>query len=163
MRVTQFLADQHVAYEEMLHAPAFNSQKLAKSLHISGRQVVKSVLLKGPKGFFLAVLPAASRIDFARLAKAMNGAVRLATEAELIDQFLDCEWGAVMPFGRLYELQTVLDATIALDATIVFQAQRHMVAIKMLCRDFVKLERPERLLFAGPALHARVNRPTAWN
>jgi len=158
MRVTQFLADQHVTYEEMLHAPAFNSQKLAKSLHISGRQVVKSVLLKGPKGFFLAVLPAASRIDFVRLSTAMNGPVRLATEAELVDQFLDCEWGAVMPFGRLYGMQTVLDATISPDTTIVFQAQRHMLAIKMQCRDFVKLERPERVLFAGPALHPRAER-----
>jgi Ala-tRNA(Pro) deacylase len=150
MRVTQFLADQHVTFEEMLHAPAFSSQKLAKSLRISGRQVVKSVLLKEPKGFLLAVLPAASRIDFARLSTAMKGAVRLATEAELVDQFLDCEWGAVMPFGRLYGIQTVLDADIALDTTIVFQAQRHMLAIKMQCRDYVRLERPERLLFACP-------------
>lgn len=163
MRVTQFLADQHVAYEEMLHAPAFNSQKLAKSLHISGRAVVKSVLLRGPKGFFLAVLPAASRIDFARLSAAMKGDVRLATEAELVDQFLDCEWGAVMPFGRLYGLETVLDATISLETTIVFQAQRHMLAIKMQCRDFVKLERPERILFAEQAMPASVNRGTTWN
>jgi hypothetical protein len=32
----------------------------------------------------------------------------------------------------------------------------------MQCRDFVRLERPKRLLFAGSALHARVDRGT-WN
>ena len=157
MRVTQFLADQQVTFEEMPHAPAFNSQRLAKSLRISGRQVVKSVLLRGPTGFLIAVLPAAATIDLARL----GADLRLATEDELVDLFNDCEWGAVMPFGRLYGLQTVLEATIPLDATIVFQAQRHMLAIKMQCRDFVKLERPERLAFAKEPVIAHRPNPRA--
>jgi Ala-tRNA(Pro) deacylase len=148
MRVSQFLSDQQVSFEEMPHAPAYTSQRLARSLHITGRRVVKSVLLRGPKGFFVAVLPAAQRIDLARLAMAFNGPVRLATERELTEQFLDCEWGAVMPFGRLYGLTTILEASIPLDATIVFEAQLHAVAIKMQCRDFARLERPERMGFA---------------
>lgn len=148
MRVTQFLSDQEIAYEEVVHPPAFSSQKLAKSLHISGRQVVKSVLLKGPRGPFVAVLPAAQQIDLDRLSTHFGGPVRLATEEELSEQFPDCEWGALMPFGRLYELPTILEASISLDATIVFEAQRHAVAIKMACRDYVRLERPDRLWFA---------------
>jgi Ala-tRNA(Pro) deacylase len=148
MRVAQFLADQHIAYEEMLHPPAFTSQKLAKSLHISGRQVVKSILLKGPQGFFLAVLPAPKLIDLAKLSTQFAGPVRLATVAELCEHFADCEWGALMPFGRLYGLTTILEATIPLDATIVFEAQQHALAIRMMCRDYLHLERPERLFFA---------------
>jgi Ala-tRNA(Pro) deacylase len=144
MRVSQYLSDQNVTFEEMLHAPAYTSQKLAKSLRISGHRVVKSVLLKGPQGFFIAVLPAAQQIDLDRL----GTGVRLATEQELHDQFLDCEWGAAMPFGRLYGMTTLLEASIPLDATIVFEAQRHAIAIKMQCRDFVRLERPERLHLA---------------
>ena len=50
--------------------------------------------------------------------------------------------------------ERILEATIPLDATIVFEAQRHMVAIKMQCRDFVKLERPERLTFAKEPVQA---------
>ena len=144
MRVSQYLLDEHISFEEVLHAPAFTSQKLARSLHISGRRVVKSVLLKGAKGFCVAVLPAAQIIDLGRL----PGPVRLATEQELREQFLDCEWGVSMPFGRLYGLSTILEAKIPLDATIVFEAQLHAVAIKMQCRDFVRLEHPERLVFA---------------
>ena len=37
MRLTQFLSDQQVAFEEMVHPPAFTSQKLAKFLHVSGK------------------------------------------------------------------------------------------------------------------------------
>lgn len=148
MRVSQYLSDQRIAFEEMVHPPSYTSQKLAKYLHISGRQVVKSILLKGPRGFVLAVLPAVRKIDLARLGDHVGGPVRLATVQELYEQFRDCEWGAVIPFGRLYGLPTILEAAIAPDAIIVFEAQEHAIAIRMLCRDFVRLEQPERLAFA---------------
>ena len=152
MRVAQYLSDQQITFEEMVHPPAFTAQKLAKSLHISGRQVMKSVLLKGPR-LFLAVLPAKQIIELPRINAHFGSPVRLATVEELSEQFPGCEWVVLMPFGQLYGKPTVLEATIPLDATIVFEAERHAVAIRMLCRDYVKLERPERLVFA----------PTAWS
>jgi Ala-tRNA(Pro) deacylase len=150
MRVSQYLSDQHVSFEEMVHPPAFTSQKLARFLHVPGRQVMKSVLLRGSRGFFVAVLPASQQVDLRRLSGAFGGSVRLATDAEVRDHFPDCERGGLMPFGRLYGLPTFLDASIPLDTIIVFEAQRHAVAIRMSCRDFVKLEGPERLAFAAP-------------
>ena len=148
MRVAQFLSDQQVAFEEMVHPPAYTSQKLARFLHISGLQVVKSVLLKTPQVFVLAVLPAAKLIDLPRLSELFHGPVRLATIPELCEHFPDCEWGAVMPFGKLYGLATLLEASIPLDTMIVFEAQQHAVAIRMMCNDFLHLERPKRLFFA---------------
>jgi Ala-tRNA(Pro) deacylase len=161
MRVSQYLSDQHVAFEEMVHPPAYTSQKLARFLHISGRHVVKSVLLKGPGGFLVAVLPAARHIDLARLSERMGSPVRLATLAEMNERFADCEWGAVMPFGRLYGMASVLEISIPLDAMIVFEAQRHAVAIKMQCRDYVQLERPRRLHFADERITPDQPRPQA--
>jgi Ala-tRNA(Pro) deacylase len=148
MRVSQFLLDEQVSFEEVVHPPAYTSQKLARFLRVTGRRVVKSILLKGPTGFFLAVLPASQLIDMPRLSQQFGGPVRLATVEELNERFPDCEWGAVMPFGKLYGMMTILEATIPLDTTIVFEAQRHAVAIRMQCRDYVKLEQPERLQFA---------------
>ena len=58
MRVPQFLSDHDVPFETMVHAPAFTAQKRAKVLHLPGRQIAKTVLLAGPTGQFLAVLPA---------------------------------------------------------------------------------------------------------
>jgi len=161
MRVSQYLSDQHIAFEEMVHPPAYTSQKLARFLHISGRQVVKSILLKGPGGFFLGVLPAAQLIDLPRLSEQMGSAIRLATVEELYERFPDCEWGALMPFGRLYGMATILEAAIPLDATIVFEAQRHAVAIKMQCRDYVQLEHPSRMHFALDRIKPEQPRPQA--
>jgi Ala-tRNA(Pro) deacylase len=73
--------------------------------------------------------------------------VRLASEEQMGELFLDCERGALSPFGRLYGLTTLLDQAIPLDAQIVFQAQQHALAIRMACRDFVRLEQPLRFPF----------------
>jgi Ala-tRNA(Pro) deacylase len=170
MRVSEYLSDQHIAFEEMVHPPAFTSEKLAKSLHISGRQVMKSILLKVSQDgsqaqlgnqMLLAVLPAAQLIDLPRLNMHFVGTVRLAAVEELSERFTDCEWGALMPFGQLYGLKTILESTIQPDAEIVFEAQRHAVAIRMLCRDYVKLEHPERLAFARDRATPAHHRPRA--
>jgi Ala-tRNA(Pro) deacylase len=148
MRVPQFLIDQHVRFETMLHPPSYTAHKLAKRLRISGRQVAKSVLLAGGESYYLAVLPAALRVDLAAVSEHLGVTVRLAGEHEVVRLFNDCEWGAVTPFGHLYGLSTLLDTSIPPDSMIVFEAGRHVEAIRMTCRDFERLERPRRFPFA---------------
>lgn len=148
MRVAQFLNEQHVAFETVVHPPAFTAQKRAKFLRVPGKQVAKVVLLAGPEDFFLAVLPATRRVDTAALAASLGGPVRLATTTELAAVFRDCEWGVVAPFGTLYGLPTVVDESLDPDATLVFEGPTHAEAIRMRCRDFERLEHPARLRFA---------------
>jgi Ala-tRNA(Pro) deacylase len=148
MRVPEFLAAQRVAFETLVHPPAFTAQKRAKFLHVPGRQVAKGVLLAGPDGYFLAVLSATQHVDTQKLAQTLAGPVRLADDREIAQVFRDCEWGVVPPFGTLYGLPTVLDEGLEPDALIVFEAHTHAEAIRMRCRDFECLERPVRLRFA---------------
>jgi len=147
MRVPDFLAEQRVPFETLQHPPAFTAQKRAKFLHVSGSRVAKSVLLAGPEGFLLAVLPATHQIDTARLSQELKGTVRLADDREMAEVFRDCEWGVTVPFGTLYGLTTLLDNSLAPEDLIVFEGHTHGHAIRMLCRDFERLERPRRLSF----------------
>src|SRR5881392_2271590 len=101
MRVSQFLNDQHVSFESLIHPPAFTSQNRAKFLGIPGRQVAKGVLLVGPAGYLLAVLPSTEQVDADALAHHLGGPVRLADDRELAEVFGDCEWGVVAPFGTI--------------------------------------------------------------
>jgi Ala-tRNA(Pro) deacylase len=148
MRVAQFLEDQQVAFEAVLHPPAFTAQKRARFLHIPGRQVIKSVLLACGREFILAILRGTDHVDLKALAGELGTPVRLATDCELADRFTDCERGAGTPFGSLYGLRTFLENNIRPDHVIVFEAQQHALAIRMLCRDFEKLEKPIRCNFA---------------
>src|SRR5205814_8618427 len=104
MRVPQFLNDQRVCFETVLHPPSYTAQKLAKHLHISGRQVAKSVLLASETAYYLAVLPAARRVELGAVSEHLGVQIRLAGEHEVVRLFSDCEWGAVTPFGHLYGL-----------------------------------------------------------
>jgi Ala-tRNA(Pro) deacylase len=148
MRVEQFLSQQHVPFETLVHPPAFTAQKRAKYLGIPGQQVAKCVLLHGPSGYLLAVLPATYHVDTAALADDLGGPVRLADEEEIAAVFRDCEWGVVAPFGSLYGLATVLDESLSADTLLVFEANSHAEALRLRCRDFERLEGPRRLRFA---------------
>ena len=152
MRIASFLAEERVACEFLLHPPAFTAQKRAKYLHVSGGRVGKSVLLRGPSGYLLAVLPATRRVDLKAVAEALGGPVRLATGEELAEVFRDCEWGAAPPFGRLYGLPTLLEESIPPEAWLVFETHSHMEAVRIRCGDFERLERPRRLRFARAAV-----------
>jgi Ala-tRNA(Pro) deacylase len=148
MRLPDYLTEQRVPFETLIHPPAFTSQKRARFLHVSGRQVAKSVLLCGPGGYLLAVLPATEHVDTEKLSRDLGGPLRVADDHEIAEVFRDCEWGAVPPFGTLYGLATILEAGLEPETFIVFEANSHAEAIRMRCCDFERLERPRRLRFA---------------
>ena len=114
--------------------------------------MAKSVLLVGPEGFFLAILPATHQIDTDRVGNDLGGPVRLADGTEIASVFSDCEWGVVPPFGRLYGLSTVVDDSLPPDAELVFEGHTHVEAVRLRCADFERLERPLRVRFAVSSL-----------
>ena len=148
MLIPQFLDDHGVRFETIYHAPAFTAQKRAKFLHVPGSQVAKCVLLYGPLGFFLAVLPATRRVDTEALGRSLGGDVRLANGEEVARTFPDCEWGVAAPFGTIYGLPSVLDESLAPETPMLLEGNTHVVAIRITCHDFERLEKPRRLSFA---------------
>src|SRR5262245_60385109 len=151
MDIADFLRGQRVAFEYLPHPPAFSATKRAKYLGLPGRQVAKSVLLRGPDGFFIAVLPATHQVDTLQLSEILGGPVRLADDREIAAIFRDCEWGVVPPFAGSYGLRTVLEESIPPDVVLVFGGRTHVEAIRLRCADFERLERPRRLRFACKA------------
>jgi Ala-tRNA(Pro) deacylase len=148
MRVSEFLSAERVAFETLLHAPAYTAQHRAKYLGVSGNQVAKAVLLHSGEGYLLAVLPATKRIDTEALSSELGSSVSLATGQEVAVVFRDCEWGVVGPFGKLYGIPSILDSSIAREQMMIFESDTHAQAIRIRCRDYESLERPRRLNFA---------------
>lgn len=151
MLLTDFLSSQQVEFEFLHHAPAFSAPRLAKQLRLPGAQVAKTVLLRGPSSFLLAVLPSTHQLNVQLLGEALGGPVRLAGPEEMAELFRDCEFGLVPPLGRLYGLPTILEDSIAPDAFLVFEGQTCVEAIRLRCSDYERLETPRRLTFAHPA------------
>ncbi len=158
MCVGDYLTEQRIDFERLLHPVAFSAQKRAKYLHLSGDLVAKSVLLCGPKGYLLAVLPATHRVDTQAVAAYVGGPVRLAKVPEIADVFPDCEWGVVPPFGTQYGVPTLLEDSIAPDSHIVLETNSQFEAVRMRCRDYERVERPHRLEFARRGACVEVSR-----
>lgn len=147
MSLVDYLDAQRVSFRTILHPPAFTAQRRAKYLRLSGTRVARAVLLSGPAGRFLAVLPATHRIDLAGLSRFWGGPVRLAEQDEVARVFRDCEWGVVSPFGNRYGLPTLIDSALPADTWIVLEGGTHHEAVLLHCTDFERLSGSNRVSF----------------
>jgi Ala-tRNA(Pro) deacylase len=149
MRLDQWLNDHHVRFDRLHHDPVYTANRLAQTLHMPGREVAKTVLLRTGEGYAVAVLPADCRVDLEQLRRFLDDdGAELASEAEIQRLFPDCELGAVPPFGSLYHVRTLVDEALTRDEEIVFDGQSHDEAIRMAYRDYETLEHPTRGQFA---------------
>lgn len=144
MRLEEFLESRRVPFEHLMHRPAYTANRTAQALHVPGRDMAKSVLLRGNHGYCLAVLPATHQVDMELLRREIGEEwLELASEPEVATTFHDCETGAMPPFGSLYRLPTVVDQSLAEEERIVFEGQTHHDAYRMAFRDFMEAEHPK--------------------
>lgn len=144
MRIPDYLSEQKVPFQAVIHPPAYCAGRRAKFLHTPGGAVAKAVLLRREGGFALVVVPATRQVDLGRFAGA-----RLATEEEIGRVFADCEYGAVSGFGSLYGLPTYLDESFTADMWITVEAGSHTDAVRLSASDFARLAGCERGAFAS--------------
>src|SRR5262245_33822086 len=136
MRLDDFLNERRVPFERVHHRRAYSANRLAEELHVPGREVAKTVLVRTRRGYCLAVLPANRRIDMLELRRDLNGDdVELASEEEIEQMFPDCDTGAMPPFGSLYQFPTLVDEELTEDESIVFEGGNHEDSIRMSYRD----------------------------
>jgi len=150
MNIKHYLEEHHVPFEVMPHVKTFDALHLAEAVHVPGKEVAKTVLLRADHGFryVVAILPSTHRIDFSLLSESLGGAtVTLASEQEIADRCPDCEVGALPPFGSCIGAETIVDTSLAEDEEIVFEGNTHHEAIRMKYQDFSNIEHPLQIQF----------------
>lgn len=148
-RLEDFLKRNNVHYHSMMHPEAYTAQEIAAAMHIKGKELAKSVIIKADGRFVMAVVPATWRVNFDRLKDVLhNEDVKLASEREFGVLFPDCEPGAEPPFGNLYNIETVVDRSLSEDEHIFFNAGNHYEAVEMKYSEYEKLARPKVAEFA---------------
>jgi Ala-tRNA(Pro) deacylase len=150
-RLKEYLDENNIKYVKISHSPAYTAQEIAASIHIPGKELAKTVIVKVQDGYAMVVLPAPHKINFDLLKEAMGmQEIRLANEKEFKDIFPDCEIGAMPPFGNLYNLPVYVASALSEDEEIVFNAGTHTDAIRMSYSDFEKLAKPNVAEFSEP-------------
>ena len=106
--IKKYLDDQGLAYEAITHREVFTSGDEARAVGTAAGHVAKTLVIKSQEGDSLAVLPASERIDTHKLRDILgDNHARLATEAEMREEFPDFELGAVPPLGELFDLRFI--------------------------------------------------------
>ncbi len=143
-QLTDFLDSHHIKYVTITHSPAYTAQEIAHSAHLPGKQLAKTVMVKLDGKMTMTVLPAPAKVDLDLLVGAAEVAeAELARESEFKDLFPSCETGAEPPFGNLYGLDVFVDARLAEDEKIAFNAGSHTELLQLTYRDFERLVHPK--------------------
>ena len=143
-RLKEVLENNQIKYVSILHGKAYTAQELAHTMHVPGKEFIKSVITVDNNGKnYLVALPADFRLNLNKLAKSLDvDKVDLISEQKMGVMFPNTELGAMPPFGTLYNINTIIDQHVTNDTEIVFNAGTHSEAIKMKYIDFFNLEHP---------------------
>jgi Ala-tRNA(Pro) deacylase len=155
-RLKLLLDREFIRYTLMSHSPAYTAQSAAATLHVPGKELAKTVVVRAGDDTLLAVLPASYHVNLKLLGMVAGKTVRLATEEEFISLFPDCEPGAMPPIGQIYGLPVYVDKVLSEDEEIVFPAGTHRDAIRMRYDDFARLAKPWVCSFAEKAGKAHI-------
>ena len=148
--LTEYLDGHNVEYVVISHSPAFTAQGIAGLVHISGKELAKTVIVKLDGKLAMAVLPAKFHVDLEALQRAANAkAAQLASEEEFAGRFPGCETGAMPPFGNLFGLDVFADDSLEADKEIAFNAGTHRELIRMAWVDYIRLVEPKVTRFAA--------------
>ena len=142
-KLRTFLDSHHVKYLVISHSLAYTAQGVAALVHVSGKQLAKTVIVKIDGILAMVVLPASLHVDLHRV-KTLTGsrAVELASESEFKGAFPDCEVGAMPPFGNLYDMSVYADDMLAELDEITFTAGTHRELVRMSWADMLRLVNP---------------------
>jgi Ala-tRNA(Pro) deacylase len=145
--VQQYLDRQHIKYDLLMHPATQDAAHSAELAHVPGDQLAKAVILEDDNGYLMAVLPASHKLDLRSLGRELNrDELTLADEHELTTLFRDCARGAVPPLGPLYDIETILDSSLADIPVVYFEAGDHLTLIRLKGENFRQLmeEVPQR-------------------
>jgi Ala-tRNA(Pro) deacylase len=136
-KLKEFLDSHNIKYVTIGHSQVFTAQEIAATVHIPGKELAKTVMVKIDDRMAMAVLPASCKVDFDLLKKVAGAKkVGLASEQEFKDLFPECEVGAMPPFGNLYGIDVFVAESLVENEEIAFNAGSHTELIKLLYKDF---------------------------
>ena len=143
-KLTEYLSDHEAKFKLINHMPTYTAQETAEVCHISGKALIKSVVLKVDGKFIVWLQPANHKVNLKALCECLKAKnIELASEREFQSLFPDAELGAMPPFGHLYNMDVYVEDVLAEQENIAFNAGTHSDLIEMSYNDFERLEHPK--------------------
>jgi Ala-tRNA(Pro) deacylase len=128
-RLKHYLDSEKIDYDLVSHPRTMTSSESAQMAHISGEQMIKSVVIHHELGYLLAVVPCTHRIDLGTLQNLVGTRLGLASETETSAIFSDCGLGAIPPVGTAYGVDVILDDSLNDVPEVYFEGGDHRTLV----------------------------------
>lgn len=129
--LSEYLAEQGVAYEVVEHPYSSSATRTAEAAHVPGDRLAKAVLVEDLGHYMLAILPASRRLHLGQLHHLIGEHVGLATEREVAEIFPDCALGAIPALGAPYGLEPVVDEHVPTEGDVYLEGGDHETLVKL--------------------------------
>ena len=152
MTVVEFLEKFAADYTLEEGRPVVRAREVVMHRGLGGAEVARPAVIRADGKRYMCVVPLFHTIDLAVIRERLGAfSVEYIDDAEMRNMFPCCEQGAESPFGALYGLPTLMDASLEQDEYIAFQGETYDKAILMTVAEYKRLASPRVFVFARPA------------
>jgi len=151
MNVLEFLEKFTADYEVQCRQPSLSVQEVVAGKHIGGVQAAKTVVIRADGKHYMCVVPVYCGVDLGLVRDRLGArCVEFASDREARRLFPSCQVGAESPFGTLYGLPTLMDASLDHEEYIAFHGETYDKAIFMTMAEYKRLASPRIFPFSYP-------------
>jgi Ala-tRNA(Pro) deacylase len=138
--IVAYLEAEGISHRVVEHRETFTAVAEARATDALPAETAKTVVLHAGERHLLAVVPASERVDLGKLRSFLGAGkeLRLASEAEIAQDFPRFEVGAVPPLGPVAPAAEVVDRRLLEADTIVCAGGDHRHAVALDPRDLVR-------------------------
>jgi prolyl-tRNA editing enzyme YbaK/EbsC (Cys-tRNA(Pro) deacylase) len=140
------LEEAGIKHDILEHRTVYTAIDAAATMKKKLNEVVKTLLVKADKDYYLVLLPADYNLDFKKLGKCIGGqigqkvkVVKIPGEKAMIE-LLKIKAGALGAFGGFHKLPVMMDKGLIKAKKAVFSSGSFNHSVEMAVKDFVKLE-----------------------
>jgi prolyl-tRNA editing enzyme YbaK/EbsC (Cys-tRNA(Pro) deacylase) len=139
--VVLLLREAGVEFEVLPHGRTTTASEEARALGVPAQTVAKTLVVADDEGAYIrALVPAATRLDLAKLAEAVGAKrTRLLSESELVSAYPQFELGAVPPFAGPAGDRVVIDRALAESGHVILEAGVHDASLRLRSEDVVAI------------------------
>lgn len=142
----KYLKEKGIKYDILEHRTVYTAIDAANTMKKKMDEIVKSLLVKADKYYYIVCLPANENLDFKKLKKAVENVVGAKVKAveipneKTMQKILKIRNEGTSAFGGFYKLPVIAEKKLARLKKAIFSSGGFNHSVEMAVKDFIKLE-----------------------
>ncbi|MBU0620018.1 YbaK/EbsC family protein [Patescibacteria group bacterium] len=145
-KLVKYLEKAGVKHEILEHKTVYTAIDVANTMKKKMNEIVKSLLIKADKDYYLVLLPADQNLNFEKLKKVISKVtdkqiktIKIPGE-KIMQNALKIKAGALSAFGNLHKISVVAEKKLEKIKKAIFSSGSFNHSVEMAMKDFIKLE-----------------------